>query len=389
MKAVRIALILLFVFSATGALAGTPETPKVERVKPLNVDPFIRITGAVFDSTIYRTGVNGDNWCMTWSDDGHIYTSCDDGSGWKPREEVRYNNRVWRITGGPEKIDAEFLPGFPDYLMPDEWYGYGIVSVDGILYNFITCANANRFRQPFNGVKLIYSPDHGNTWFRHDGQGASIDPKDKSQEGMFFWQEGKEYAFSEIAFLQYGQDNTLTKDNYVYLYSPNGQLDKRHLNLARVPKDQIRNRDAYEYFINLDADQNPVWTRDIQKRGWIHEFPEGYGWYSWLPSVVYNAPLDLYIMVGGGTGKDGSGMHQLPASLGLYYAEFPWGPWKQFFYTEDWVADNPDNRLYQPKLSPKWISDDGREMYLIFSDASDHWGYQYKWNQQRITLILE
>lgn len=150
----------------------------------------MRIKGVVFDATIYRTGVNGDNWSMTWSDGGHIYTSCDDGSGWKPREKVRYNNRVWRITGGPEQIDAEFLPGFPDYLMPDKWYGYGMVSVDGILYNFITCATANRFRWPFNGVKLIYSPNHGSTWFRHDGQDANIDPKDKSSEAMFFWQEG-------------------------------------------------------------------------------------------------------------------------------------------------------------------------------------------------------
>jgi len=382
-------LILFSIVTMLALLGCTGKTVSDADVAPVGTETGIRIKGVDFDSTIYRTGVNGDNWCMTWADDGHLYTSCDDGSGWKPRTEVRYNNRVWRITGGPEKIDADFLPGFPEYLMPDEWYGYGIVSVDGTLYNFITCSNSNRFRDPFNGVKLISSTDHGDTWFRHDGQDASVNPKEKSPEAMFFWREGDEYAFSEIAFLQCGQDNTQAKDNYVYLYSPNGQFDKRHLNLARVPKDQIRNREAYEYYMSMDAGGLPVWTPELHKRGSIHEFPEGYGWYSWLPGVVYNAPLDLYIMASGGTGKNGSGMHELPASLGLYYAQYPWGPWKQFFYTDEWVADNPDNRLYQPKLSPKWISDDGREMYLIFSDASDHWGYQYKWNQQKITLNIE
>jgi hypothetical protein len=81
-------------------------------------------------------------------------------------------------------------------------------------------------------------------------------------------------------------------------------------------------------------------------------------------------------------------MHELPASLGFWYSRAPWGPWHQIFYTEDWVADKPTNRLYQPKLSPKWISDDGRRMVLIFSDASDGHGYQYRWNQQEITLVI-
>ena len=49
------------------------------------------------------------------------------------------------------------------------------------------------------------------------------------------------------------------------------------------------------------------------------------------------------------------------------------------------------NRTYQPKLSPKWISEDGRKMVLIWSDAMmneegrSH-TINYLWNQMEITL---
>jgi hypothetical protein len=56
-------------------------------------------------------------------------------------------------------------------------------------------------------------------------------------------------------------------------------------------------------------------------------------------------------------------------------------------------VDSPDNRTYQPKLSPKWIGDSGREMVLIWSDAMrdpsgrSH-GPNYTWNQMNVTIDL-
>ncbi len=40
-----------------------------------------------------------------------------------------------------------------------------------------------------------------------------------------------------------------------------------------------------------------------------------------------------------------------------------------FHYEDYWIVDNEKNRTYQPKLSPKWISEDGTQMVLIWSDA--------------------
>lgn len=344
------------------------------------------IKRVTFDPVIHRTGRNGDNWCMTWADDDCIYTSCDDGYGWDYLASIEYNNRVWRLQGEPLDFHVSYLPNFPLYTVRDEWYGYGLISVDGTLYHFITCASDNQFGFPFRGSKLICSHDHGKSWCLPSGE--SIIGRERDKNDMFFWYEGEDYAFANIEFLQCGRDNSLAKDEYIYLYAPNGRYQYHELNCARVQRDKIIRRDAYEYFQSFTPDGGAVWSKELEKRGAIHTFPENYGWYSWLPSVVYNPGLDLYIMANGGTGVNGSGMHDLPASLGIYYAKNPWGPWTEVYYTDNWVADNPENRLYQPKLCPKWISKDGREMYLIFSDASDSWGYQYRWNQQKIIFEL-
>jgi hypothetical protein len=213
---------------------------------------------------------------------------------------------------------------------------------------------------------------------------------------MFFWHENDEWAFSQIVFVQCGKDNSLAKDDYVYIYSPNGEKPYE-LNLARVRRDQIRNRSAYRYFVQYNSTGAPVWTEkeDISQRGIVHNFPKHWGLYSWLPCVVYNKALDIYIMATGGTERKGdSWMHDNTGSLGFYWSKNPWGPWIEFYYNEYWYADSEKNRCYQPKLSPKWISEDGSEMIFIFSDAQENekgisHTVNYRWNQERITLIFE
>jgi hypothetical protein len=84
-------------------------------------------------------------------------------------------------------------------------------------------------------------------------------------------------------------------------------------------------------------------------------------------------------------------MHTETGSLGFWYSENPYGPWKQFYYTDYWIVDNEKNRTYQPKLSPKWISEDDTEMTLIWSDAmaneegKSH-ADNYIWNQMKIRI---
>jgi hypothetical protein len=86
-----------------------------------------------------------------------------------------------------------------------------------------------------------------------------------------------------------------------------------------------------------------------------------------------------------------SWMHTRTGSLGFWYSSKPYGPWEQFHYTDYWTVDDPKNRTYQPSLSPKWISPDGKEMILIWSDAMKNeqgksHTVNYKWNHMKITI---
>ena len=369
--------------------------------------------------TLYRSNGNGDNWCITWAADDTQVTSMDDGN-WLTGKNG-YHNHLYRIIGNPKSFSREDIPNYPAFIRKTgSWFGYGIVSVDGVLYSVVSKTPGNSWSGPFLGIKLLKSKDNGNTWYRvnRHGNERKIGPRDKARNEvnpneMFFLEEfgiphqkQKAYPFSFVDFVQCGKDNSAAKDGYLYIYSPEGAHAHKLL-IARVPKDKLGIRGDWEYFVRYKNSQ-PIWTSDIRKRGYVQIYPEKnrdgnyFGWYSWLPSVVWNEGLGLYIMVNGGTyaghGMTSSDkdyydrwMHTRTGSLGFWYSKNPYGPWQQFFYTDYWTADHPGNRTYQPKLSPKWISKDGKEMVLIWSDAMKNkegrsHTVNYKWNQMRITI---
>ena len=260
----------------------------------------------------------------------------------------------------------------------------------------------------------MYSPDNGNTWFRHDGTDISNRKLSTEPNTMFFLQEDARSvygetacAFSTLSFAQMGQNNSKSIDDFVYVYSPDGPYTHQ-LNMARVPRDKVTDRNSYEFFKKLNPDGSVEWTKNIRERGTVYTFPrkidnDYFGWYSWLPSVVWNEGLGMFIMVTGGTYAGytldtteyyHSWMHTKTGSLGFYYAKTPWGPWRQFFYNPYWTVDSSDNRTYQPKLSPKWISEDGKEMVLIWSDAMKNaqgksHTVNYRWNHMKIRILVD
>jgi hypothetical protein len=381
------------------------------------------VCGVVFHpETLRRVGGRGDNWCMTWARDGAKFASMDDGSWLGGPHE--YNNHLYRIAGGPDDFTREDVPAYPQFIFNEGgWFGYGLLSIDGALYSFVSKCPKNHWSGPFRGVKLLKSPDLGRTWFRVDRSGRErlLEPWDESRyavsaDEMFFLEESGvkghgqvAYPFSFCAFVQNGQDNRAAHDDYIYVYAPEGARS-HHLLLARAPRQAIGTRASWEYWRAWDGG-NPAWTRDLARRAPVHVFPETdeaghhFGWYSWLPSIVWNPGLQLYVMANGGT-YAGHGltaasedyydqwMHTESGSLGFWCGEAPWGPWRQFFYAEHWTVDDPANRTYQPKLSPKWISSDGKRMVLIWSDAmKDDSGrshtVNYRWNQMEITIETE
>jgi len=379
-------------------------------------------TGVTFQKdTLLRLGGRGDNWRPVWAaDDSQITPMCD--GSWLGIKQ--YHNHLYRIVGGPDKFLREDIPNYPDFSPKlGSWFGYGVVSVDGTLYSVVSKTPGPSWSGPFRGIKLLKSPDNGGTWYRVDREGNErlLGPQDGTRnevnpQEMFFLeefglphQEQMAYPFSFVDFVKCGKDNSAARDNYLYIYSPEGAQAHKLL-LARVPKDSLGIRSAWEYFVR-HQDALPTWTADIGKRGHAHLFPEksqdgnSFGWYSWIPSVVWNQGLGVYIMVNGGTYGGATmtssdedyydrWMHTRTGSLGFWYSRQPYGPWHQFYYTDYWTVDDPKNRTYQPSLSPKWISEDGREMVLIWSDAmKDEKGrshtVNYRWNQMRISIQTE
>jgi hypothetical protein len=303
--------------------------------------------------------------------------------------------------------DVEKMSGWPKNPVNSPFYAYGTLSVDGIIYVWLWKSETEVwYRRPVAN-RLLYSPDLGQNFYRWDGELMTEESFFETDSNTFFfyredprWHiDRKAYAFNWIAFCQSGKDYSKARDEYVYMYSPE-QYEPRNLSVIRVHKDSILDKSRYQYFKSWNGDR-PLWTRRMEQRGVNLKYPACSGgndwmWASWFPSVVYNEGLDLYIMVSYGVSDPGKGYWdgwcaqcEYPASLGFWYAENPWGPWESFYYTDHFYADRKQNRTYGCKLSPKWISRDGKKMVLIWSDAGEDHSTHYKWNQMEIELMLD
>ncbi len=129
--------------------------------------------------------------------------------------------------------------------------------------------------------------------------------------------------------------------------------------LARVPKDRIRERQAYEFFKGLDAQGEPLWTVDIRDRGAVFVNPGR----CYRSGVSYNAGLKRYLwcqILPESTDERGP---RYQGGFGIYEAPEPWGPWRTAFYTEAWDIGPGETSSFPTK----WMSEDGRTCHLVFS----------------------
>jgi hypothetical protein len=365
------------------------------------------------DDTIARLGGNGDNWHMSWtSDDRMVAGLCDgDAQPWPRVPHRPYNSRLIAIRGVPPQLEFDDVPGYPELLVGpgprnvSRYYGFGILARDGAIYQFLSTPDRpfdnNKPHPRFIGAKLIYSPDNRVTWHNQDGSTpVRWEPwEDRSQHNMAFFREPGD-AFSLLTVLQMGKNYEQNEDGYVYVYSPNGNTDgtMNQLVMFRVPQDRILDRSAYEYFVARRADGTADWSHNIAARGVVHTFPSG--WvntqihpYAWHPSIVYNKPLQVYLMANWGMGCAADGMwFGKPSYLGFWAAPHPWGPWAQVHEEKEWTpAGDRNARAYQPQIAPKWIAADGKSFWLVWTDYQIVGGQRpyYSFNTQRVEVVTE
>lgn len=367
------------------AFAATSAAP-VARARDGEITSVIRR-----DETILRLGGVGDGYKMTWDADDRLYAVVNDGPGWIDPPKAFYNARLWTISGGLQNATFAEVSGYPDLnnmTRPEDaprYFGHGLLAVRGKLFHFLSTLDRAEHRpRHWTGSKLIYSADQGRTWRNQDGTSPVVweDWNAQSRERLTFFQE-PHGCFSLLSILQMGRDYMGNRDGYIYVYGLNGNVDglMNELVMFRVPIGALANRRAYEYFGGRYGNGGPRWIKDIEARAIVHTFPRG--WVnrtnlfpgdlvveSWLPSVVYNEPLGLYLMTSAGIGcaPDGTAFGK-PSYLGVWISSTPWGPWRQVHEETAWTPGNdPAARAYAPQIAPKWIAADGKSCWLVWAD---------------------
>lgn len=330
------------------------------QLAPYPPSPVIK--EVVFDwSTHLRLATGSDNWPITWADDDQQYTVWGDGGGFGGTNSIgRSSMGVARISGNWHDFQpANIWGGYqPQQQHQQIGKSYGIVCIDSVLYMWVGMFETRV--DPFKEVKIAYSRDHGASWAFSDfaftrEQGLMMPTVcnfGKNYEGA-----RDEFVYSYfIRFQSYeGPDDYPDKVDWLNCQKP-GMID-----LARVPRDKILDREAYTFFAGMQAG-HPTWTSDLNQRRPVFENPAGVGW---CISVSYNPGLGRYLLT-----TEHTETHR--GKIGIFDAPEPWGPWTTACYQENWGEGHfPLNTFYW-NFANKWLSEDGQHFSLIFTGRKEN-----------------
>lgn len=308
------------------------ETTKAAAESHCPPSPVIREIRWAPADTILRQAGGSDNWPITWGDDGWLYTAYGDGRGFEPFVPKKLSLGLARIQGDPPDFRGENLRAPSIEQAGDGPRGRkasGLLMVDSVLY--LWARNAGN-------AQLAWSTDRGATWTWADWKLTT--------------------SFGCPTFLNFGPNYQGARDAFVYIYSHDSDSAYERADrmvLARVPKDRIRRREAYEFFQRLDDRAEPVWTGDVARRGAVFSNPGR----CYRSGVSYHASLRRYLWVQTGLGAD----TRFSGGLAVYDAPEPWGPWTAVSVADAWDVGPGETASFPTK----WMSPDGRTVHLVFS----------------------
>lgn len=315
------------------AVNASPEgTARAEERAPYPPSRVLTRLDWAAKETIVRKAKGSDNWPLTWADDGYLYTAYGDGNGFEPFLREKLSLGLARVEGGPTAFagfNIRSPTGEHKGDGPKGKKASGMLMVDGVLYLLVRNAG---------NAQLGWSEDHGRTWAWADWKFAT--------------------SFGCPTFLNFGQNQRGARDAYAYIYSHDADSAYQaadRMVLARVSRARIKERDAYEFFKGLDAQGQPLWTRDVGKRGAVFTHPGR----CYRSGISYNAALQRYLWCQILPGKE----PRFAGGFGVYDAPEPWGPWTTVFYTTAWDVGPGETSSFPTK----WMGQDGRTLFLVFS----------------------
>jgi hypothetical protein len=294
----------------------------------------------------YRTAAPGsDLWPVTWGPDGHLYAAWGDGGGFGGTDsDGRVSMGFARIENGPEEFQGFNINGgkLPEHAasFPKKGKTGGLLFVGDTLYAMVNLQDGS---WPNVNHVLAWSTNSGATWSQAD------------------WLFAKGIGnFEPARFLNFGKDYTNVPknlDGFVYLYGPRQPTasgEAKEIFLARVPKDEIRVRAAYEFFQGRSADGLPRWTADPALMQPVFTDPNNVtsSGFAYIPS------RKRYLLMSFHTG---------PGQLGVFDAPQPWGPWTTVAYLEDWGGMGRKGEGLTCDFPEKWMSADGLTLWSVFS----------------------
>ena len=316
--------IAMSVTGQSGPLPPYPPSPVITDIKWAPVESIVRLASG------------SDNWPITWADDDCLYTAYGDGWGFKPKVDSKLSLGIAKVTGSPPDVKGVNIRTRTGERLGGGSSGAkagGMLCVEGVLYMLVrNTANA----------QVAWSQDHGRTWR---------------------WCDWKfDLSFGAPTFLNFGKDYAGARDEYVYVYSLDSDSaydPADRMVMARVPKDKIRVRDAYEFLVGLDGSDKPIWTTDIRDRGAVFVNPGR----CYRSGITYNPALKRYLWCQTLPASTDSRGPRFQGGFAIYDAPEPWGPWTTVYYNENWDTGPGETS----SLPTKWMSPDGKTVHLLFS----------------------
>jgi hypothetical protein len=319
-----------------------PAYPPSPAIKGLTIEPERQSIG------------DGDNWPVTWGDDGCLYTVYCDGTGFGGGSG-QGSMSLAKIAGTPPNLTGENVASATGHKTgggPEGRKASGLLMADGVLYIWV-----RNLKRDGTGSSLAWSKDHARTWT---------------------WAE---WGFPEVGYpvwMNAGRNYEAAQDDYAYMYSPDtpsAYKTSDHILLARVPKGRIGEKDAYESFAGLGDAGQPRWSSRFEDRKAVFT---DLG-HCYRPEVVYVPGLKRYLLC---TATSGSpqwcGTDE--KYLGIFDAPTPWGPWTAVKQFRGWGGE--ENR-FQPRIPANWIDGGGKSFYLLYSCSPKG---PYKFNIQRCMI---
>ena len=316
----------------------------------------------------------GDTYPVTWAHDDHIYTSSGD---------PEWGGKMWgldaeRFEGGP--LDYKIVRTSP-MLDFDGGGGYGpkptgMICVNGVVY--LAVQNLRNLQIPPHGVNSQHGSDAGILY---------------TTTGGFYWAPAFQnikapmfpgHKFGGPSFINFGKNNANARDECVYAVSSDQWDNGSNMRLGRVAADTIMDAIKWEWVCAWKADGQPVFGGKLEEAIPILSVHKSIG----VPEMVYAKGINRYLLFTWRLRRDftpGEG-----TDLMVMESPEPWGPFSLVHIEHEW--EGREFTPYCPRVPLKWMDEDGKAGWLLFSGSWSPEGkakLYYRANIRRFRLVMD